>query len=195
LCNAWPEIGEEIGRYIVDEADARGWDPADTALVQCTDPDNGPDVNIMFETGPEAMRNAGFEIPEENVFDLVCKLAEGRSGETRVVDWFTANPDFEHVAITTIDSPRMQDIINGVEREGRPDEDVILAAASGDDSSMSAVRSGQQDMTVPGFAERYGEYLIPILQDIMAGNPVPSYVGIELVALTADNIDEYYPND
>jgi hypothetical protein len=29
----------------------------------------------------------------------------------------------------------------------------------------------------------------------MAGNPVPSYVGVELVPLTKDNIDEHYPND
>jgi ribose transport system substrate-binding protein len=43
------------------------------------------------------------------------------------------------------------------------------------------------------FPERYGEWLIPIMQDILAGNPVPSFTGSGLVAITQDNIDKYYP--
>jgi ribose transport system substrate-binding protein len=193
--NSWPDVGRVIGEYVADEAQARGWKPEDTALVQCTDPDNGPDVNIMFKTAPKAMAEGGFAVPDDQVFNLVCKLSEGRSGETRVVDWFTAHPNFKHVAITAGDSPRMKDIINAVEREGRPDEDTILVAGSDDESARRFVRAGQQDMSVSAFAERYGEWLIPMMQDIMAGNPVPSYVGVELVPLTKDNIDEHYPND
>lgn len=193
--NNWPDVGRVIGTYFAEEAKARGWKPEDTALVQCTDPDNGPDVNVMFKTGPEALAEGGFELPKENVFNLVCKLSEGRSGESRVVDWFTANPDFEHVLISTIDSPRMKDIINAVEREERPDEDTILAAGSDDESARRFVRAGQQDMSVSAFAERYGEWLIPMIQDLMAGNPVPAYVGVEMVPLTSENIDEYYPGE
>jgi hypothetical protein len=37
--------------------------------------------------------------------------------------------------------------------------------------------------------------MIPMLQDIMAGNPVPSFAGTELVELTRDNVDEQYPDD
>ena len=32
-----------------------------------------------------------------------------------------------------------------------------------------------------------------MLEDMMAGNPVPCFVGTELIPLTAENIDEYYP--
>jgi ribose transport system substrate-binding protein len=189
----WPDVGKEIGAYIAEEAQSRGWKPEDTAIVQCTDPDNGPTVNIMFEEVAKAVPEKGFAIPEGNVFDIVCKLTESQSGQKRVTDWFTSHPDFKHVAITSIDSPRMQSILKAVEREGRPDEDTILADTGLDPADQKSVRSGEQDLSVAFFPERYGDWLIPILQDVMAGNPVPKFVGTELVRGTKDNVDELYP--
>lgn len=193
--NHWPDVGKLIGSYIAKEGKARGWTPEETALVQCTDPDNGPTVNAMFEEAPKALAAQGFALPQKNVFDVVCKLSEGQSGYKRVTDWFTSHPDFDHVAFTAIDSPRMKEMIRAVDREGRPDEDTILTAGADDEISRAAVRAGSQDMSVAFFGERFGEWLIPMIQDVMAGNPVPSFVGTKLVPLTKGNVDEHYPDD
>jgi ribose transport system substrate-binding protein len=192
--NHWPDVGKVIGTFVAKQAKARGWKPEDTALVQCTDPDSGPAVNELFEQVPKTLADDGFTVPQENVFDLVCKLTESQAGYKRVTDWLTSHPDFKHVALTAIDSIRMQEMIRAVERDSRPDEDSILAAGADDESSRHSVRAGQQDMSVAFFGERYGEWLIPMIQDLMAGNAVPSFVGTELVPLTEDNIDEYYPS-
>jgi ribose transport system substrate-binding protein len=189
----WPDVGAEIGAFVAEEAADRGWEPEQTALVQCTDPDNGPTVNILFEKVSEQVVADGFAIPEENQFDLVCKLTESQSGEKRVTDWFTSHPDFEHVVVTSIDSPRMQSIIKAVEREGRPREDVILADTGLDPADQKSVRAGDQDLSVAFFPEKYGDWLIPMLQDVMAGNPVPKFVGTELVRGTPETIDDIYP--
>ena len=191
----WPDVGTEIGTQVAEEAESRGWAPEDTALVQCTDPDNGPTVNILFDEIKKAVPENGFEIPEENVFDLVCKLTESQSGEKRVTDWFTANPDFENVIITSIDSPRMQSIIQAVEREGRPRDQIILADSGLDPADQASVRAGDQEFSVAFFPDKYGDWQIPILQDIMAGNPVPAFVGTELVTGTKENVDELYPEN
>jgi ABC-type sugar transport system substrate-binding protein len=82
-----------------------------------------------------------------------------------------------------------------IKDEGRPREDSILAAGADDESSRATVRAGDQDMSVAFFGEKFGEWIVPMVQDIMAGNPVPSFVGTELVPLTADNIDEHYPKN
>jgi ABC-type sugar transport system substrate-binding protein len=89
----------------------------------------------------------------------------------------------------------MQEMIRAVNQEGRPDEDTILVAGADDESSRASVRRGDQDMSVAFFADRFGEWLVPMIQDLMAGNPVPKFVGTELIPLTAENVDEYYPND
>ena len=191
--NNWPDVGEVIGTYTAEKALERKWSPEDTALVNCTDRDSGPTVNIMFEHVPTAMADAGFEIPEENVFDLVCGLTDPQSGYKKVTDWYTANPDFEHVAFTAIDSIRSVEMGRAIKDEGRPREDAILSAGADDEASRNAVRAGEQDMSVAFFGEKFGEWLVPMVEDILAGNPVPSFVGTELVPLDLDNIDDYYP--
>lgn len=193
--NHWPDVGSEIGKYIAEEAQERGWKPEDTALVQCTDPSSGPDVNVMFETAPKGMAANGFEVPQDNVFDLVCKVAENQAGFQQVNDWFTSHPDFEHVAMTAVDTIRMPNMIRAAQRHGGPREDLISGAGADDESSRKLLRSGDQDVSISFAGERFGEYLIPLTQDLMAGNPVPKFVGTELIPLTQDNVDEHYPDD
>ena len=60
--NNWPDVGDVIGKYIADTAKERGWKPEDTALVQCTDRDSGPTVNIMFDSVPKAMTSGGLSL-------------------------------------------------------------------------------------------------------------------------------------
>lgn len=193
--NHWPDVGKVIGEYSAEQAKERGWTPEDTALVQCTDRDSGPTVNVMFKEVPKALAASGFEIPKKNVFDLVCGLTDPQSGYKRVTDWFTGHPEFKHVAFSAIDSIRMQEMARAVKDEGIADKDRILSAGADDKSSRASVRAGEQDMSVAFFGERFGEWLVPMVQDIMAGNPVPSFVGTELIPLTQENIDEYYEGD
>jgi ribose transport system substrate-binding protein len=191
--NYWPDVGKQLGKYIAEQATKRGWKPEETALVQCTDPDNGPSVNVMFEEIAKALPANGLELPEDNVFDLVCKQADTQTGYKQVTDWFTGHPDFKHVALTAIDTIRMPNMIRAVKKQALAREDWIAGAGADDESSRKLVRAGDQDVSIAFFGERFGEWLIPMIQDLMAGNPVPSFLGTELVPLTKDTIDEYYP--
>jgi ribose transport system substrate-binding protein len=191
--NNWPDVGKQIGKYIGEQATKRGWKPEETALVQCTDPDNGPSVNVMFEEIAKSLPANGLDVPKDNVFDLVCKQADTQTGYKQVTDWFTGHPDFKHVALTAIDTIRMPNMIRAVKKQSLAREDWIAGAGADDESSRKLVRSGDQDVSIAFFGERFGEWLIPMIQDLMAGNPVPSFLGTQLVPLTKDNIDEYYP--
>lgn len=189
----WPDVGTEIGKYIAQQAVARKWDPEQTALVHCTDPDSGPTVNAMFVESTKVLSSGDFVIPKKNVFDLVCKVSETTSGQRHVTDWYTAHPGFKYVAFDAVDSIRMQSMIRAVKAEGAPKENTILADGTLDESDKRSVRSGDQDMSLDFFGDKYGEWLIPIIQDLMAGNPVPRFVGTKLVAVTGDNINDLYP--
>lgn len=191
--NHWPDVGKLIGSYIAEQGAERGWKPERTALVQCTDPDNGPSVNVMFEQVTKALGAGRLAIPKANVFDLTCKQAETQAGYKQVTDWLTSHPDFDHVALTAIDTLRLPNMIRAIKSSGLDRGDWISAAGSDDQTSRKLVRSGDQDVSIAFFGERFGEWLIPIVQDLMAGNPVPSFVGTELVPLTKDSIDEHYP--
>ena len=193
--NNWPDVGETIGKYTAETATERGWKPEDTALVQCTDRDSGPTVNVMFEHVPKAMAAAGFEVPEDNVFDIVCGLTDTQSGYKRVTDWYTSHPDFKHVAFSAIDSIRM--IGDGPRRQGagQPARGLDplrrrrrrgVAAARPQRRPGHVGRVLRREASASG-SSRWSRTSWPATR-------CPSFVGTELIPLTKDTIDEYYPN-
>jgi ribose transport system substrate-binding protein len=190
----WSDAGTTQGKWFAQQAKAKGWKPSDTALVECTDPDNGPSVNVMFDTAPKALTASGFAIPPSNIFKVVCKYQTKPSAETTITDWFTGHPKgkFPHVMLNSIDDERMQGITNAV-RRARRTGDVLTIATGADGLGVKQIKAGTQMASVAYFPERYGEWLIPILEDILAGNPVPSFTGSGLVIVDKQNVTKYYP--
>ena len=190
----WDDAGTLQGTWFAQQAKSRGWNPRDTALVECTDPDNGPSVNIMFDAAPRGLRAAGFALPSKNVFKVVCKYQTKPSAESTVTDWFTSHPKskFPHVMLNSIDDERMQGITNAVRRAGRK-ADVLTIATGADGLGQKQIRAGTQMASIAYFPEKYGEWLIPLLEDVLAGNPVPSFTGTGLIVIDKRNIGKYYP--
>jgi ribose transport system substrate-binding protein len=187
----WANAGTEIGKSLAQIALDKGWDPATTAFVQCTNPDYGPSVNAMFDTAPPAVTEAGFAIPEENVFNLTCKVGKH---ETVTTDWFTSHPDFKTVMFDTVDDPSADGMINAIKKAGREDDSIIIVNGA-DPQGRKAIRAGTQTGSLAFFPERYGEWSVAMLEDILAGNPVPLEVNHPTPLITIDNIDEFYPNE
>jgi len=166
------------------------WPP--TLTAECTDPDVGASVNIMFETAPKALVANGFAIPSKNVFKIICKYSATQSAQVNVKAWFTGHPNFKHVMVNTIDDARMQGAIHALTQVGRFD-DALTIASGADGLGQQQIKAGLEGASIAYFPERYGEWLVPILEDVMAGNPVPSFTGSKLVVITKANINKYYP--
>jgi ribose transport system substrate-binding protein len=96
--------------------------------------------------------------------------------------------------MTTIDDERMSGMTNAMRKAGKKEGESYLGIASGaDELGQTEIKNGHESASIAFFPEKYGEWLIPILEDVMAGNPVPSFVGQGLPVVTKDNIGEYYP--
>jgi ribose transport system substrate-binding protein len=188
----WADTGTTQGQWLAQQAKAKGWNPNDTALVECTDPDVGASVNIMFDTAPKALVASGFKIPGKNVFKIVCKYSQTQSAQVNVKAWFTGHPNFKHVMINTIDDERMQGAINAL-NQVRRFKDALTIASGADGLGQQQIKAGLEGASIAYFPERYGEWLVPILEDVMAGNPVPSFTGSKLIVITKANIKQYYP--
>jgi ribose transport system substrate-binding protein len=188
----WADTGTTQGTWLAQQAKAKHWSPGDTALVECTDPDVGASVNIMFDTAPKALVANGFAIPKKNVFKIICKYSATQSAQVNVKAWFTGHPGFKHVMINTIDDERMQGAINALKQVNRFN-DALTVASGADGLGQQQIKAGLEGASVAYFPERYGEWLVPILEDVMAGKPVPSFVGSKLVVITKANINKYYP--
>jgi ribose transport system substrate-binding protein len=187
----WADAGTQQGIWLAQQAKKKGWKPSDTALVSCTDPTVGSAVNVMFDTAQKALLANGFKLPKSNIFRLVCKYSATESAQVRLRDWLTAHPTFKHLLINTIDDERTQGEINALKQAGRLD-DALTIANGVDQLGQQQIRAGEESASVAFFPEKYGEWLIPLLQDVMAGNPVPSFTGSDLIVITKANIDRYY---
>ena len=187
------DAGATQGKWFAQQAKAKGWKPSDTALVECTDPDNGPSVNVMFDTAPKALRPPGSRSRPGTSSRSSASTRPSRSAETTITDWFTAHPKskFPHVMLNSIDDERMQGITNAVRRASRK------ATCSHRDRRrrprLKQIKSGTQMASVAYFPELYGEWLIPLMEDVIAGNPVPSFTGSGLVIINKQNVKKYYP--
>ena len=190
----WTDAGTIQGKWFAQQAKARHWAPAQTALVECTDPDNGPSVNAMFTTAPAALRASGFKLPPKNLFKVVCKYQTKPSAETTITDWFTAHPrsQFPHVMFNSIDDERMQGITNAI-RRARRQADALTISTGADGLGQKQIRAGTEMASIAYFPEKYGQWMIPLLEDVLAGNPVPSFTGSGLIILDKKNIAKYYP--
>jgi ribose transport system substrate-binding protein len=187
----WADTGTTMGTWLAQQAKAKGWSPKDTALVSCTDPTVGASVNIMFDTAQKALLRT-YKLPKSNIFRLVCKYSATESAQVRLTDWLTSHPNFKHMLINTIDDERTQGEINALKQAGRTN-DAITIASGADQLGQKQIKSGQESASVAFFPERYGEWLVPIMEDVMAGNPVPSFTGSKLITITKANIQKYYP--
>jgi ribose transport system substrate-binding protein len=188
----WADVGRTQGTWLAEQALAKEWDPAETALVQCTDPALGEDVNSMFTTGPEALRAGGFDLPADNVYALKCEFTPQKAA-VPVTDWLTAHPDVKTILMQTIDDERMAGMLNAMKKADRLG-DIIDIASGTDELGQKQIKSGIQQASIGYFPEKYGEWLVPMMEDVMAGNPVPSFVGQGLPVITKDNIQEFYPD-
>ena len=173
----WGDVGKAQGEWLAEQALAKGWTPGDTALLQCTDPSLGEDVNSMFPAAVQALDDGGFALADDDVFPIKCEFTPQKA-QIPVTDWLTAHPDYDHVLMTTIDDERMSGMTNAMRKAGKKEGESYLGIASGaDELGQTEIKNGHESASIAFFPEKYGEWLIPILEDVMAGNPVPSFVG------------------
>jgi ribose transport system substrate-binding protein len=75
-------------------------------------------------------------------------------------------------------------------------ENFFIVSHGADTPFIENMRKGKGDVWLGSVAytpERYGEFIIPWLKDILDGKDVPRIMNPKHFVVTADNIDEYYP--
>jgi ribose transport system substrate-binding protein len=105
-----------------------------------------------------------------------------------------AHPGAVKVAMTAVNEPFMMGIISVMQGAGRWDPaNNIVVTLGADEIGREWIRDGTIDAAIAFFPERYGEYVVPAVCAMLAGNPVPPYLFVENEAITRASIDTWYP--
>ena len=194
--------GRLAAQFAADWAVEHMWPEEEMVVLTGLDPAVG---------GAPACRNTAFTdyfkenmpaIPDENYFDVDMRTAElgpNAGALAATTDWLTANPNAKYIVATSINDDRAFGIASAMAQadRGDPTVDGVVIGKNADAIALDAIREGNSPLvgTVSFFPERYGDFMIPLALDILAGNPVPSIVRVPHEVISIDNIDTYYPEE
>ncbi len=190
-------VGLVTGEAVADYAFAN-WDgEIDQVLISYIEA-FGEGVKPRVSGVPVAVNAAGIDLPDENVTYVDPGSSDATvAGKQQATDFLTAHPDDHHIVFVGANDQMAAGLLAGVETSNREDDCIVVSV--GCDSTAQANLHNESANAWIGstafFPEKYGEILIQMTQDILAGKDVDKAQFIENVFITHDNIDQYYPSD
>ena len=184
--------GEYLGNYILE----KGWNPDDVWMIGGIDADLGEGPNQRIYACRDGLMNT-VEIPEEQFVEVnyPYDTAEAYSITT---DWLTAHPDAKHVIGCSIDDPRVTGMSGALEADGRVGTSAMVGQGVSIEALNELYRPVEDTTFIASVAytpELYGTYMVPIIVDLIEGNPVPDRVPLDHFAIDHSNVADYYEAD
>ena len=129
--------------------------------------------------------------------DQLIKLqgsADVNKLQEAVSTFLTAHPTQKHILIGLLGDSNAVAAANAAQAAGRADQ-VAVAGQGGDDVGIGALRGPASSFlgTTAYLPDHYGDDLIPMGCDMLAGKQIPAQAYIKHVFLTRDNVDQFYP--
>ena len=186
--------GELAGQGLVDAAKAKwgGDNPVDLFMVE-TQKAAGSGLLLDRTNGIIAgVQKALPNLPKDAIvqFEGGTNPDAAATGATTVL---TAHPNAKHVIVGMLGDSNAVAVLNAAQAANR---DILASGIGGDDVGIAALRTGKPAGfvgTTLFFPENYGKDLIPMACQLLAGKQVPADVYIKHAFLTAQNLNQYYP--
>jgi ribose transport system substrate-binding protein len=121
-------------------------------------------------------------------------VLQGDKTEADAAAFLNANPDKHHLLFiaTTNDVAGLAEE-SALDAAGRTGDGIILSMGA-DSSAQEAIRAGGDfKMSVAFGPEKYGQVLVPLVAQILAGQVPPVVTRAEAFAVDASNVDQLYP--
>jgi ribose transport system substrate-binding protein len=168
---------------------------ADVTVLLGGNPGEGEAANQRLTGFSDGIQEKCGPLPADRIANLLFDAGTPDQALTKTTDWLTANPNVKYVLATSIDDERVTGMTKALTQSSRQG---IGVGQGCDDVGIAATKEGTPDKThwlgcVGFFFEKYGDYVMSIALDVLAGTPVPQEVHMDHKMLTYDNIKQYYP--
>jgi len=193
------QAGLILGRYLAGEVKKR-WGGKLDAMVFAACYQCGELLIQRMDGIRDGYRESYKDFPDKMVFRFENAGGEGQEINTKriVTDFYTAHPEMTHIVVGTNNDEGGLGALAAIETMGK-EGNFFIVSHGGDSPFQDKIRAGKGNVWIGSVAympERYGEFLIPWLKDILdqkAG--VPKDMSPEHYVLTKDNIDKHYPKN
>jgi ribose transport system substrate-binding protein len=191
------EAGVVLGRYLAEQVKKR-WGGKLDAMVFAACYQCGELLIKRMDGIRDGYKETYKDFPENKIFRIENMGSEGQIVNTKriVTDFYTAHPDLTRIVVGTNNDEGGLGALSAVETMGK-EGNFFIVSHGGDTPFQEKIRAGKGDIWIGSVAympERYGEFMIPWLLDILKKKPnVPREMSPKHFVLTKDNIDKYYP--
>ena len=187
------KAGETAGMGLAEAVKER-WDGEIDNLVLFFNSENGDMVRLRASEMQTGLINGGIDVPDDKVTWI--EMGGGGADTTiaanqKMTDWLAAHPDAHKVCVGTVNTESGQGVFSAVVTAGRTD-DVMLATNNNGNQTLAAWETPDAKVWLGGVVYnpgKYGEYLVPLVISIMAGENPPKVSTMEHEFLTIEEID------
>lgn len=175
--------GVTAGTWLADYAKKQNW-AADSIVALGAD---NPTIGAAFALRVTKCQDTIVsKLPgaKKLSFNAGTALATAQTGMT---DWLTAHPGEHHVMGCTIADTYAEGMANATKAANRTNDVVVVGMAGAADAIAAIKSGGSLQATVDFGFKRYGDYLIPLTEDIVEGKPVPAALYPKLAIIDKTN--------
>jgi len=186
--------GQAIADYVKEKKDGKL-----DYLVLFFNSENGDEVKKRMGGSIDGLASKGIDVADDQVEWI--DLGGGGSdttiqGKDKFTAWLTAHPDAHSIGVVCVNDETSQGCLAAAETLGR-ETDCVFASHNVSQVFTDAVRNGTlyegYTGSVAYYPERYGEYIVPLAQDIASGkNTDPdTKITMDHVFITQDMVEDY----
>lgn len=186
------ESGRITGNALAEKALAK-WGGKVDLLILVENAKAGAEVKKRM-TGIEAGVLEKIKLPKQNII-YVDGEGDLLKAQERVSGLLTANPDKRNILIGTLQDPMGQGAFAAVESAKRQSH-VFIASQGAEVPSLANLRLPTENCWIGSTAstpEKYGDYIIPIVKKMLAGEKVDAMNYVKHFFVDRSNVNTYYP--
>ncbi len=182
--------GRMAGAYLARYVQRKGWRPQDVTLVGPTVQGFGAVNKRVTECGKSFVK----ALPKAH-YQEVPSGTSAVTAQQALTDWLTAHPArgaSKYIVSCTIADLWSISMANALASAGRSESAAIVGQGASLDG-VKAIRAGGPIVGSVWFgAGQYGDYLVPMALDILAGKALPLKVHQKLLMVDSRNANKFY---
>lgn len=184
--------GETAGEWI-----NKNWGGEVDFVVLIIQPVSGPAVAPRVAMFPQGLRNKGIAVDDAMIVQIDGQN-DAQFTQARFADFLLAHPEADKVAVATINDVAASGVYAAAETANRANHVVLVSQnATADFVEPMYASEGKTNWiaSIAYFPNRYGEFVFNIVDKMVAGEKTDETYYIDHIAITWDNIKQWYPLD
>ena len=183
-----------VGGKAAGEYAKANWDCKDVWIFMGENLEEGEAADLRLVGFADGVQEVCGALPADRIDRMRLSAGTADQAITVTTDWLTAHPEAKHILSGTIDDERangMAKAFVATKRDG-------MVVGQGCDSvgiavvKMAPASENRYLGCAAYYPEKYGDYLVSIALDVMAGKAVPQEIHMEHTFLDHDTIGTVY---